>query len=78
MIKMMKPQPESLVTDLLGAGVSVSLSTALKGRRLLCWTRRGTAYCQLIRTEKVHWKQLNTIGLPSYGSSKILHLLPSF
>ena len=40
-----------LVTDLLGAGVSVSLSTALKGRRLLCWTRRGMAYCQLIRAE---------------------------
>ena len=39
------------VTDLLGAGVSVSLSTALKGRRLLCWTRRGMAYCQLIRAE---------------------------
>ena len=38
-----------LVTALLGAGVSVSLSTALKGRHLLSWTRRGAAYCQLIR-----------------------------
>ena len=29
--------------------VTISTTTALKGRRLLGWTRRGTAYCQLIR-----------------------------
>ena len=42
---------KELVTSLQGAGVSVSLSTTLKGRRLLGWTRRGTAYCQLIRAQ---------------------------
>ena len=30
-------------------GISVCARTALKGRRLLGWTRRGTAYCQMIR-----------------------------
>ena len=40
-----------LVTALLGSGVSVSLSTALKGCRLLGWTCRGTAYCKLIHAE---------------------------
>ena len=47
---------KELVTALRGAGVSVSTYTALKGRRLLGWTSRGTAYCQLLyksNTQKV-------------------------
>ena len=40
---------KELATTLEEDGVSVSTVTALKGRRLLGWTRRGTAYCQLIR-----------------------------
>jgi transposase len=40
---------KELVTTLRGNGVSVSTTTVLKGRRLLGWTRRGTAYCQVIR-----------------------------
>ena len=42
---------KELVTLLQGAGLSISLSTALKGRRLLGWTSRGTAYCQLVRAQ---------------------------
>ena len=39
---------KELVTSLRGSGVSVLMSTALKGRRLLgC----GTAYCQLVRAQ---------------------------
>ena len=34
-----------LVTELQTTGVSVALSTALKGCRLLGWTSHGTAYC---------------------------------
>ena len=41
--------------------VSVSKSTALKGRHLLGWTSRGAAYCQLIREQncekRLHWAQ---------------------
>ena len=52
---------KELVTSLQGAGVSVSLSTTLKGRRLLGWTRRGMAYCQLIRAQnrqkRLQWAQ---------------------
>ena len=52
---------KELVTSLQGAGVSVSLSTALKGRHVLGWTRRGSAYCQLIRAEnrqkRLNWAQ---------------------
>ena len=52
---------KELVTSLQGAGVSMSLSTALKGRRLLGWTCRGTAYCQLVRVEnrvkRLRWAQ---------------------
>ena len=40
---------EELVSALNRSRVSVSKTTVLKGRRLLGWTRRGTAYCQLIR-----------------------------
>ena len=40
-------------------GISVSTTTSLKGRRLQGWTRRGTAYCQLIRaancTKRLEW-----------------------
>ena len=39
---------KELVTALQEAGVPVSKSTALKGRRLLGWTSRGAACCQLI------------------------------
>jgi hypothetical protein len=38
-----------LVSTVNQIGASISTTTALKGRRLLGWTRRGTAYCQLIR-----------------------------
>jgi transposase len=52
---------KELVTSLQEAGVSMSLPTALKGRRLLGWTHRGTAYCQLIRAEnrqkRLRWAQ---------------------
>ena len=52
---------KELVTTLQDAGASVSLSTALKGRRLLGWTSRGTAYCQLVRVEnrgkRLRWAQ---------------------
>ena len=61
-----------LVTALLGAGVSVSLSTALKGRRLLGWTRRGAAYCQLIcavnRKKRLDWAQEH-LGAEFLGSN---------
>ena len=40
---------KELVSTLQNTGISVSLSTSLKGRRLLGWTSRGTAYCQLVR-----------------------------
>ena len=43
--------------------VTISTTTALKGRRLLGWTRRGTAYCQLIRVpnraKRLEWAQRN-------------------
>ena len=42
---------KELVTSLRGAGVSISVSTALKGRHLLGWTSHGTAYCQLVHTQ---------------------------
>ena len=42
---------KELVTSLRGAGVSISASTALKGRHLLGWISRGTAYCQLVHTQ---------------------------
>ena len=54
---------KELVNTLRGNGVSVSTTTALKGRRLLGWTRRGTAYCQLIRapnrTKRLQWARQN-------------------
>ena len=54
---------KELVATLHQAGVFTFLSTALKGRRLLGWTHRGTAYCQLIRApnrvERLHWAQEN-------------------
>ena len=40
---------KELVSTINRSGVSVSKTTALKGRPLLGWTRCGTAYCQLIR-----------------------------
>jgi hypothetical protein len=43
--------------------LSISTTTALKGRKLLGWTRRGTPYCQLIRApncaKRLEWAQLN-------------------
>ena len=52
---------KELVTALRGAGVSVSTYTALKGHRLLGWTSRGTAYCQLVhaqnREKRLRWVQ---------------------
>ena len=42
---------------------SVSAKTALNGRRLLGWTRRGTAYCQMIRepnrVKRREWARVN-------------------
>ena len=50
---------KELVATLSSNGLSVSTTTALKGRRLMGWTRRGTAYCQLIRapnrTKRLEW-----------------------
>ena len=54
---------KELVSILRGSGLSVSTTTALKGRRLLGWTRRGTAYCQLIRApnraKRLQWALQN-------------------
>ena len=36
---------KELVSILNQSGVSVSTTTALKGRQMLGWTKRGTAYC---------------------------------
>ena len=40
---------KELVTTLQSDGITLSQFTALKARKLLGWTSRGTAYCQLIR-----------------------------
>ena len=45
-----KTTGKELVSSLSRNGVSISITTALIGRKLLGWTRRGTAYCQLIRS----------------------------
>ena len=54
---------KELKVSLSDSGISVSTTTALKGRRLLGWTRRGTAYCQLIRApnraKRLEWAQRN-------------------
>ena len=54
---------KELVTVLQTTGVSISKFTALKARRLLGWTSRGTAYCQSIRArnreKRLHWAQEN-------------------
>ena len=54
---------KELVSSLSRNGVSISKTTALKGRKLLGWTRRGTAYCQLIRAvncvKRLEWAQQN-------------------
>lgn len=43
--------------------ISLSATTALKGRGMLGWTRRGTAYCQLIReanrVKRLQWARDN-------------------
>ena len=48
---------------LASSGTSVSVKTALKGRRILGWTRRGTAYCQMIREQnrakRLKWARQN-------------------
>ena len=57
---------KELASTVKRGGVSVSTTTALKGRRLLGWTRRGTAYCQLIRapnrTKRLEWARQNLGG----------------
>lgn len=54
---------KELVVTLRANGISLSTTTVLKGRRLLGWTRRGTAYCQLIRApnrvKRLEWAQRN-------------------
>lgn len=44
-------------------GTSVCAKTVLKGRSLLGWTRRGTAYCQMIRernrAKRLEWARSN-------------------
>ena len=54
---------KELRASLLDSGIYVSITTALKGRRLFGWTRRGTAYCQLIRApnrvKRLEWAQRN-------------------
>ena len=54
---------KELLASLQKAGITMSLSTALKGRRLLDWTYRGTAYCQIVRREnqekRLRWAQEN-------------------
>ena len=37
---------KELISILNQSGVSISTTTALKGRQMLGWTKRGTAYCQ--------------------------------
>ena len=47
---------KELAATINQSGVSISTVTALKARRLLGWTRHGTAYCQLIRTpNRIKW-----------------------
>ena len=57
---------KELVSTVNRGGVSVSTTTALKAQRLLGWTRRGTAYCQLIRapnrTKRLEWARQNFGG----------------
>ena len=54
---------KELRASLSDSGIFVSITTALKGRRLLGWTRRGTAYCQIIcapnRVKRLEWAQRN-------------------
>lgn len=54
---------KELVSELREAGVCISRTTALKGRRLMGWTFRGTAYCQLVRAgnreKRLRWAQEN-------------------
>lgn len=54
---------KELVSTLKEHGIPMSRTTALKGQRLLGWTRRGTAYCQLIRavnrTKRLEWARQN-------------------
>ena len=49
-----------------GTGTTVSPCTARKGRRMLGWSWRGTAYCQLIRAanrvKRLEWAREN-IGM---------------
>ena len=54
---------KQLVVTLRVNGISLSTTTARKGRRSLGWTRRGTAYCQLIRApnraKRLEWARQN-------------------
>lgn len=54
---------KELVTAHRSDGISLSMFTALKARKLLGWTSRGTAYCQLIcapnREKRLRWAQEN-------------------
>ena len=59
---------KELVTALIirANGIHVSEFTALKARRLIGWTSRGRAYCQLIRApnreKRLRWAQENLAG----------------
>ena len=54
---------KEIVKTLQRQGVKLSTTTAYKGRRLLGWTRRSTAYCQLIRpanrVKRLEWAKEN-------------------
>lgn len=43
-----KTTAKQLVAELQSAGKTVSKTTVLKGRQMLGWTTRGSAYCQMI------------------------------
>ena len=54
---------KELLVSLQKAGITMSLSTALKGRQLLDWTYCGTEYCQIVcrenREKRLRWAQEN-------------------
>ena len=56
----MRADDETTATQLLELlwqhGISMSLTTAIRSRKILGWTFRGSHYCQLIREgNKVKW-----------------------
>lgn len=56
---------KELVAALTADGISLSTFTALKVRKLLGWTSRGTTYCQLIcapnSERRYRWAQENVM-----------------